>query len=238
MKPPAGREDLPRILASVVVGLLAVGLIIAGVLVLVYADLIRTDLHVASTTCVLTSSDTGDGSPTHEDEPAVTQLTGSQPTACGVKRIAAGLRLAQLTVRRETTSDTFLAALLATALALLLCGAFFTRIESITVAGVSIGMGKQDRKEAGRAVAQAVRRRAEPIPPQVVAKATVTAGELATDVRRAAAGKRPSAPVPVSADRLAELRRGDPLPADLLEELADKALEEELEREAGGSEPG
>lgn len=230
----------PGLVARIAVVFVSIVLVGGGVAVALYAKSTRTTLPVTSTTCVVTSSDIGDAPGRREDEPAVTRLSSSQAGACSATALPNGMRLAQLTVKRASASDTLLAALLATSLALVVCGAFFTRIESVAVGGVGIGVRRDKRKDTedtSRAVDRVAEEMQQAVPSEAVERAKLAAKEKAADLREVAIGKRAIPPIMVPTDRLAELRRGNPLPADVLDELARKALDEQLEA-SEGPEPG
>jgi hypothetical protein len=207
----------------------SLALIAAGVVLAFYANSIRTALHVGSTTCVLTSAESAADPVSRKGNTPLVHLAGAQARACSLSSLPAGLRLAQLTVKREPASDTLLAALLAAALALVLCGAFFTHVEGITVAGIHLRIRRRDRRDTAIAVDLDAQKRPADIAPAVVESAKLVAQQKAADLRDFAAGRRVSAPIEVSDDRLAELRRGNPLPPALLSELAEQALDEQLE---------
>src|SRR5262249_55182545 len=156
-----------------------------------------TSLHTSSTTCVVTSSDIGDVPARREDEPAVTRLSSSQAHVCSVAQLPTGLRLAQLTVKREPAPDTLLSALLATSLALVISGVFFARVESITIAGVGIGIGRRDRKNADKAVDRVVDTLPQEVPPGTVERTKRATQRKAVELREYAVGERIAPPIDV-----------------------------------------
>jgi hypothetical protein len=177
----------------------------------------------------VTDTDIGDAEGRREDEPQVTKLSPAQARICDTDRIADGLRLGQLTVKREPPSDTLLSALFGAALALVFAGAFYPRIESVTVAGLGFKVKRGDARASAKAVVALADELPEPVPPQAVEGATRDVQDKLGDLREYAAGKREIPPIEVPGELLPELRRGNPLPEDLLKELADRALKEQLE---------
>ena len=211
------------------------GLILLGVALAIYAGVIRTNLHTDAAVCVLSGPDTADTPSAHEDEPPIAPLSPTELAACPSAPLGSLVRISQFTVTRRNASDTLLTALLATAAVLVLSGAFFTRIETISgPGGLSLSMAKRrDRNDAKRAVETVASALAVDIPNQQIDRAKSIAQQEAVDLREFAIGRRPVPPLPVDEDRLEELRRGNPLPSDLLEALAQDAVEKAIAESAG-----
>ena len=152
-------------------------------------------------------------------------MSRSQLASCPTAPLGTYLRISKFTVRRTATSDTLLGVLFGTAAVLLLCGAFFTRVESISGPGFGLKFREwRDRKDADKALETVASERADEVTPDQVDRAKEIVKQEAVDLREFAVGRRAVAPVPIEPERVEELRRGNPLPPDLLHRLAQEAL--------------
>lgn len=213
--------------------LIGLGLAIAG-----YGIYVRTDLHTVSQVCA------------ERPVSGLAHVAKSGKPVAGCPAKAPGLAPAKLTTTKGSISDTVFGVLLGAGAALILGGAFYSRVSKITIAGTTFEMGDTGRDAV--LVAAAVREQAkaeikalladpsaaadpERLSDAVVRTATATtiAQEGARELRLFASGSIHRAPLSLEPEKLQDLRRGNPLPADVLERLAKNAVKEAFEDKKG-----
>ena len=212
-------------------------LIVLGVLLAVYAGVIQADLR-AESTCVLAGYDVNDTPTRHEDEPqGALSPTSVKHTDCTTGRdLPPGLHTERLTITRRNPSDTLVEWLVATAVVLVLAGAFYTRVEKLRWPGGGIDLRKQKRLDKRRARKAAKDRAArERRAPEVAKAAEDIAQQEAVEVIDFAHGRRSYSPISIEPERLEELRQGNPLPSDLLQRLAEDAIRKAEEQTRASS---
>jgi hypothetical protein len=217
-------------------------LLALGLGILVYAAVIRTDLHTDSIVCVDRPT-TSSGSAPKNDKQGKTDTSSQTAKICS--STFSDSEKERKTTRRAT-SDVLVSSVFGAGAILMLAGAFYSRVRKVTIAGQTIEMDEVLRRDAV-AVSEAVAREAgaqiaerkELTDPhrmsEAVARtaaATTLAAEEVRELREFAAGARVKAPIVLDPARLEDLRRGNPLPPDVLERLAKRAVKEAFEKDA------
>jgi hypothetical protein len=219
-------------------------LLALGLGILVYAAAIRTDLHTDSIVCV--DRPTGSSGRVLGTAKQTKTDSSSQATKTCSSLFSDSER--ERTTTRRITSDVLVSSIFGAGAILMLAGAFYSRVTKLTIAGQTVEMDAVSRRDAV-AVSEAVARQAKTQigdreeltdPHRMteavtrIAAATALAAEEVRELRQFAAGARVEAPIALDPARLEDLRRGDPLPPDVLERLAKRAVEEAFEKDADG----
>jgi hypothetical protein len=225
-------------------------LLALGLAVVLYAGYIRTGLHTVSTVCLQhpahRTAPIASNQPNHAPRPGAASAGTSDCPPAGRRGPTATRRK----TTRESTSDELLAAIFGAGAILMLAGAFYSRVTKISIAGnaLSAEMSHRDdadliahvRVELEAQVADLLAPDGATLDPERVseavtrtAMATAIAREEARELRLFAAGSTFRSPIALEPERLQDLREGNPLPADVLERLAKRAVKEAFEEPEG-----
>ena len=225
-----------------------------GLAIVVYVGAIRTDLHTDSTICVerVAPRSGAAGHQRSKQVPGAKKPSKAGPNCSGKIGPKVKLRVTRQTITKRIPSDALVAGIFGAGAILMLAGAFYSRVTKITIAGSGIEMTEAERRDAvdvSKAVQAQVESQVEQLlaakggtadPKRVseavtrTAAATAIAQEEARELRMFAAGSTFRAPIALEPERLQDLRKGNPLPPDVLERLAKRAVDEAFTEPDGG----